>query len=288
MFCTKIASQTVITETIKILDDKFEGIMNEYLILIDEDDKKPQCFGCPSLHETIVQNKKILSGELYIFTMEQYSQPAVNKLYRIAGEPLKHQLYKRLPSKSGEYILEQDFAFRDYSAKYDELLYILGILNIKSVKVNIIKEERRSEACDVGIPAFLPEWCPISNLYIPNVNVDAKEELHKKMEMGDNGESIDKKYTAFEIAKLLKENSKKLCYYYRDGWKNIIERRLSGFNNGNHRSEITENHTFGAKLLSSGFDANYQEETVNKIIYEYTFEYYPLLSVREKQKQKMR
>jgi len=284
MFCNRIAPQNVITETIKILDDKFEGIMNEYLILIDEEDRKEDCYNCPSLYETILKNKKILSGELYIFTMEEYSQPAVNKLYRIAGEPLKHQLYKRLPSKSGEYILEQDFAFRDYSAKYDELLYILGILNIKSVKVNIIKEETHSQDCDVGFQSILPEWCLIPNLYISKVNVDAKEELHKKMKMGDNGESIDKKYTAFEIAKLLKENSKNLCYYYRDGWKSIIERRLSGFNNGTHRSEITENHTFGAKLVLSGFDANHQQETANKIIYEYTFEYYPLLSVQEKQK----
>jgi len=92
MFCCKIAPDAVIEEVIDILDDKFVGIMNEYMILIDEEDKKEGCFGCPSLYETIQKNKKILSGELHIFTMEQYSLPMVNKEFRIAGEPLKHQL----------------------------------------------------------------------------------------------------------------------------------------------------------------------------------------------------
>ena len=210
MFCCKIAPDAVIEEVIDILDDKFVGIMNEYMILIDEEDKKEGCFGCPSLYETIQKNKKILSGELHIFTMEEYSLPMVNKEFRIAGEPLKHQLYKRLPTKN-MYILESDFAFRDYSAKYDELLYILGILNVKSVKVNIVKEETKSEDCEFG--SHIPEWCSIFGASMPNVDLSIKDELQKKMELGGNGASIDKKYTALEMAKLLKVNSKKLCYY---------------------------------------------------------------------------
>jgi len=119
MFCSKIAPENVIREVIDILDDKFEGV------LIDEnEDKTVECFGCPSLYETIKKNRTILSGTLHIFTMEQYAEPMTNKIYRIAGEPLKHELYKRLPSSGGVFVLERDFAFRDYSAKYDELLYI--------------------------------------------------------------------------------------------------------------------------------------------------------------------
>ena len=286
MFCCKIAPDAVIEEVIDILDDKFVGIMNEYMILIDEEDKKVGCLGCPSLYETIQKNKKILSGELHIFTMEQYSLPMVNKEFRIAGEPLKHQLYKRLPSrfssKTGIFVLETDFAFRDYSAKYDELLYILGILNVKSVKVNIVKEETHGQECEFG--SQMPEWCSILSASIPKVEVSIKDELHKKMELGGNGASIDKKYSALEMAKLLKVNSKKLCYYYRDGWKSIIERRLNGYTDGTHRSEITENQQFGAKLVSMGLDSGTHAGSENKIIYEYSFEYHPLFSLRDKQR----
>jgi hypothetical protein len=125
--------------------------------------------------------------------MEEYSLPMVNKEFRIAGEPLKHQLYKRLPSrfslKNGVFVLETDFAFRDYSAKYDELLYILGILNVKSVKVNIVKEEIKTQDREFGFQ--MPEWCPIFGASIPKVDVSIKDELHKKMELGGNGVSID-------------------------------------------------------------------------------------------------
>jgi len=290
MFCCKIAPDAVIEEVIDILDDKFVGIMNEYMILIDEEDKKEGCFGCPSLYETIQKNKKILSGELHIFTMEQYSLPMVNKEFRIAGEPLKHQLYKRLPSrfssKKGVFVLESDFTFRDYSAKYDELLYILGILNVKSVKVNIVKEEIKTQDREIGFQ--MPEWCPLPGILpgvsIPKVDVSIKDELHKKMELGGNGVSINKNYTALEMAKLLKMNSKKLCYYYRDGWKSIIERRLNGYMDGTHRSEVSENQQFGAKLVSMGLDAGTHAGSENKIIYEYTFEYHPLTSLRDKRR----
>jgi len=71
-----------------------------------------------------------------------------------------------------------------------------------------------------------------------------------------------------------------LTVYYRDGWKSIIERRLNGYTDGTHRSEIAENQQFGAKLVSMGLDS----ESENKIIYEYSFEYHPLSSLRDKRR----
>jgi len=157
---------------------------------------------------------------------------------------------------------------------------------VKSVKVNIVKEEIKTQDREIGFQ--MPEWCPLPGILpgvsIPKVDVSIKDELHKKMELGGNGVSINKNYTALEMAKLLKMNSKKLCYYYRDGWKSIIERRLNGYMDGTHRSEVSENQQFGAKLVSMGLDAGTHAGSENKIIYEYTFEYHPLTSLRDKRR----
>lgn len=254
-FCNVIEEVEHIIEKI---DDVFEGTKStDYLIIIDADDKTNKtCLCNRSLYDIIDMNRKYISGNLHILEFSEYEKDNNNKIYRIGGEVIKRQLYKKLP-KDLIYVTETEYIIRNYLSMYNEFIFILNLMNVKLIEITIIKEDKCSILCD-------------------NYHTDIKDELHKKMKIDSNEKYADKKYTAAKIIELLDKSKEKFYYYHiKEEWKNIITQRLNGQNIGKYRSELSENQTIGTQIqlpIDIGINAKCQ----NKIIYQYNIHYYPL------------
>jgi hypothetical protein len=261
-FCHNAKPEQII-KTIKKIDHVFPGIKpSEYLFLLDNSDMTPCCFYSKSLYDIIDHNRKFLSGNLQIMDFNDYVKDENNIKYRIGGELTKYVLYKKLP-KDEIYVPENEYSMRNFTSMYNEFIHILSILNIKSIKINIVNEDKCKVLC---------------NLY----SESSIDELHNKMKIDSNTNYSDKRHTAKKIMELLDEDKKNLYYYHiKEDWKNIIERRLNGQNDGKYNTELVESQEMGTKITSY-IELGIEVKCMNKIVYEYEFEYYPLLPEVEK------
>jgi hypothetical protein len=160
------------------------------------------------------------------------------------------------------YVPEKDFTIHNFTSMYSEFIDILGILNLKSIKINIKTENENS-----------------NNLSLYG---NLKNEIKNYLELNKNTNSTNKKYNTETMIKYLKEKSNSLYYYHKnEEWQKIIQRRLYGNLNETYHSEIDQSHSIDVNMLMNiqpivSFKLGANIDNSNKIICEYEIEYYPL------------
>ena len=160
------------------------------------------------------------------------------------------------------YVPEKDFIIHNFTSMYSEFIDILGILNLKSIKVNIKTENENNK-----------------NILLYG---NLKNEIKNYLELNKNTNSINKKYNTETMINYLKHRSKSLYYYHKnEEWQKIIQRRLYGNLNETYHSTIEESHSIDVNMLMNiqtivTFKLGANLENNNKIICEYEIEYYPL------------
>jgi hypothetical protein len=267
--CGKFSPKSQVIEVFDMLDKNFQGaIIPEYLIIIDEIDKTSCCY-CKPVYDIIKKNSsKLICGNLDIITFEEYKNPETNIKYKISSDIIKYTLYRKLPADN-MYVPEKDFTIHNFTSMYSEFIDILGILNVKSIKVNIKTENENS-----------------NNLSLYG---NLKNEIKNYLELNKNTNSINKKYNTETMIKYLKQRSSSLYYYHKnEEWQKIIQRRLYGNLNETYHSLIDETHSIDVNMLMNlqpivSFKLGANIDNSNKIICEYEIEYYPL-EKNEKQK----
>jgi hypothetical protein len=267
--CGKFSPKSQVIEVFDMLDKNFQGaIIPEYLIIIDEIDKTSCCY-CKPVYDIIKKNSsKLICGNLDIITFEEYKNPETNIKYKISSDIIKYTLYRKLPADN-MYVPEKDFTIHNFTSMYSEFIDILGILNVKSIKVNIKTENENS-----------------NNLSLYG---NLKNEIKNYLELNKNTNSINKKYNTETMIKYLKQRSNTLYYYHKnEEWQKIIQRRLYGNLNETYHSAIDQTHSIDVNMLMNlqpivFFKLGANIDNSNKIICEYEIEYYPL-EKNEKQK----
>ena len=113
----------------------------KFLILLSDEDINQKDYICNTYKRSIIiNNKKLLNGDLDIINFNNIEDESISSKYIIEDIPLLNEMYIKLPDKN-IYVISEKHPLKYLLSKQNELKNIFTLLGAKKIKWSIIKED---------------------------------------------------------------------------------------------------------------------------------------------------